>query len=101
MQGMNFEIFIFFALLASCCGANQDVIDRNLVNNKVERTIDLTTHLPKMSTVITIENTGSSSVKSFLFAVDNDLSAHLSIVAAVVSLLFQSTILLSRLHENL
>ena len=89
MQGMNFEILILSALLASCCGANQDVIDRNLVNSKVERAIDLTTHLPKMSTVITIENTGSSSVKSFLFAVDSDLSAHLSIVAAVVSTLLK------------
>ena len=95
---MNFEILIFSMLLASCCGANQDVIDRNLVNSKVERTIDLTTHLPKISAVITIENTGSSSVKSFLFAVDNDLSAHLSIVAAVVSSLLLSTISLLRLH---
>ena len=95
---MNFEILIFSALLASCCGANQDVIDRNLVNSKVERTIDLTTHLPKISSLITIENTGSSSVKSFLFAVDSDLSAHLSIVAAVVSSLLHSTVLVSRLH---
>lgn len=76
---------VFSTFLALTCSVNQDVIDTNLVNSKVERTIDLTTHLPKVTSVITLENTGSSSVKSFLVVVDASLKDYVAVVTALVS----------------
>lgn len=70
--------------MATICTANQASIDSNLVNNKVERTIDLTSHLPKVSSVVTIENTGASSVKYFLVAVDPTLTEYAAYVGAMV-----------------
>ncbi|KAH9510178.1 proteasome regulatory particle base subunit [Bulinus truncatus] len=62
---------------------NQDTIDNNIVNAKVERKIDIASHLVKTSTSITLENKGSTGVRSFLFAVDPSLKDNLSFISAV------------------
>ncbi|KAL5014709.1 hypothetical protein ScPMuIL_008979 [Solemya velum] len=49
----------------------------------VERKIDIATHLVKISTSITLENTGASAVKSFLYVVDPPLQGKLSFIGAV------------------
>ena len=72
-------------LLAACCVANQDTIDTSLVNTKVERSIDLNSHLAKISTTITLTNNGRSAAQSFLYAVDPQLRDSLAYIGATVS----------------
>ncbi|XP_055883590.1 dolichyl-diphosphooligosaccharide--protein glycosyltransferase subunit 1-like isoform X1 [Biomphalaria glabrata] len=62
---------------------NQDSIDSNIVIAKVERKIDIATHLVKTTTLITLENKGSSGIRSFLFSLDPSLKDNLSFLSAV------------------
>lgn len=59
-------------------------INNDIVISKALRTVDLTTHLPKINTRLTVENAGKSSVKSFLFAIDPTLADHLSFIGATI-----------------
>ena len=92
MHRLQLEVIVLSALLASCCGANPDSINADLVNSKVLKNIDLTTHLPKITSSITLENTGKTSVRSFLFAADASLTDSLSFIGALVSFFFFLTI---------
>lgn len=67
------------------CKVNQDTINAGIVNSKVERKIDIASHLVKIIATVTIENKGSSSVSSFVYAVDSSLKSKLSFIGAVVS----------------
>ena len=64
----------------------EDSVNADIVNTKVQRTIDLTTHLAKVSCRITIENTGKTGVRSYLTAVDPVLVQNVSFVGAMVSI---------------
>lgn len=57
------------ALLGSALGAS-DSVSPDLVIKSVDRNIDLTTQLAKINYKISLENTGKSAVKYFLFSVD-------------------------------
>lgn len=59
-------------LVTVVSGAVVDVVNDRLVNKNVERTIDLTSQLVKITTKITIENTGSIAVNNFLVAVETE-----------------------------
>lgn len=76
---------LLFLIVSVWCKASQDQINNDLVNTNVERKVDVSTHLVKITTSITIENTGSSSVKSFLYVVDPPLQGKLSFIGAMVS----------------
>lgn len=84
MDRFQLEIFVLSALLATCFTANQASISADLVNNNVDRTVDLSTHLPKISNSITVQNTGKSSVNSYIYAVDTSVANDLSFIGAVV-----------------
>jgi len=64
-----------------------DSINADIVNTKVQRTVDLTTHLAKISHRITFENTGKTGIRSYLVAIDPSLASTLSFVGATVSLI--------------
>lgn len=76
-------------LLAACLllvaalgsGASAD----GLVNEEVKRTVDLSTHLAKITAEIVLSNQGHSSVQSFTLAVEADLAPHLAYIGASVS----------------
>ncbi|XP_064633039.1 dolichyl-diphosphooligosaccharide--protein glycosyltransferase subunit 1-like [Lineus longissimus] len=82
MDRLYFIGSLFLVLLASCCVANQDTIDANLINTKVERTVDLSSHLAKTTSSITLKNNGNTAVKSFLFVVDPSLAGNLATLSA-------------------
>lgn len=69
------------------CAVRQSSIDSSIINSKVERKIDVATHLVKMTTSITLENTGKSPIKSFLYALEPSLQNYLSFISATVSIL--------------
>lgn len=81
MGAPRFDVCVcLLALIASSLSA--DSVDTSLVNKNVERIVDLTTQLAKITTKITLENTGDSNVRSFLFAVEANQKERLAFVGA-------------------
>lgn len=56
-----------------------------LVNEDVKRTVDLSTHLAKITAEIVLSNQGHTAVQSFILAVEADLAPHLAYIGASVS----------------
>lgn len=56
-----------------------------LVNEEVKRTVDLSTHLAKITVEILLSNQGDSAVQSFILAVEPDLAPHVAYIGASVS----------------
>ena len=75
-----------FVLVLGRGAAGEDVINADLVNVRVQRTVELSSHLPKISTRITLENTAKSAIKYFLIAIDPQISGNLSFIGAAVSI---------------
>lgn len=68
-------------LAAVCWEASAD----GLVNEDVKRTVDLSTHLAKITAEIALSNQGRSAVNSFILAVEPGLAPHLAYIGASVS----------------
>lgn len=85
MRGVLHFLIGLTVIVCIECKVKQDTIDGAIVNSKVDRKIDVSTHLVKMSTSITLENTGKSPIKSFLYALEPSLQNYLSIITANVS----------------
>jgi len=62
----------------------EDAINADIVNNRVQRTVDLTTHLPKVTSRITVENAGKTTVRYYIVAIDPNLANNVSFVGASV-----------------
>ncbi|XP_061780041.1 dolichyl-diphosphooligosaccharide--protein glycosyltransferase subunit 1 [Nerophis lumbriciformis] len=56
-----------------------------LVNDDIKRTVDLSTHLAKITAEITLANHGRYAVQSFIIAVEPELVPHLAYVGASAS----------------
>lgn len=93
MKGKVFYLLLLPYFVSVLCKVNQDTVDENLVVTQVERKIDISTHVVKTYTSITIENKGSSTVRSFLYVLDPSLKTKLSFIGAVVSILHFITLL--------
>jgi len=78
---------MIFKFLALCLILGVVSADSNadLVNTKVDRLVDITSHLVYITDKITVENTGSSSKTSYTFVVEPSKAKHVSIVAAQLS----------------
>ncbi|XP_008283659.1 dolichyl-diphosphooligosaccharide--protein glycosyltransferase subunit 1 [Stegastes partitus] len=74
--------------LAACllflAAASLEVSADGLVNEDVKRTVDLGTHLAKITAEIVLSNQGHSAVHSFVLAVEADLAPHLAYIGASV-----------------
>lgn len=55
-----------------------------LVNEDVKRTVDLSTHLAKITAEILLSNQGRSAVQNFILAVEPELAPHLAYIGASV-----------------
>lgn len=65
-----------------------EVSATGLVNEDVKRTVDLNTHLAKITSEIVLSNQGHSAVQSFILAVEAELAPHLAYIGASVSCTF-------------
>ncbi len=72
-------------LLLLAAALSLEVSADGLVNEEVKRTVDLSTHLAKITTEIVLSNQGHSAVQSFILAVEADLAPHLAYIGASVS----------------
>ena len=80
-MGSTFRRMLFLLF----CALISNNVKADIVINEVERTVDLTSQLAKISTTITLENKGDSPVKEFsLTFLENELK-HLSFLEVVVS----------------
>lgn len=79
-------------LLATCLvllvALGPMVSSSGLVNEDVKRTVDLSTHLAKITAEIVLSNQGHTAVQSFILAVEADLAPHLAYIGASVSRTF-------------
>ncbi|KAL3853057.1 hypothetical protein ACJMK2_016639 [Sinanodonta woodiana] len=84
---MDTHAYLVLAVLFLFCNGakvRQDTINGDLVLSKVERKIDITAHIVKVHSVVTVENGGSSSAGFFLVALDPSLQNYISYVGATV-----------------
>lgn len=79
----NFKLLLFISIVGISLAAN-DVINKDIVLKNYDRRLDLTSQLVKSAHKITIENTGSSPVKYFLFVVTGEEYSKLSFIGAQV-----------------
>ena len=65
-------------------GSGSAAVD-GLVNEEVKRTVDLSSHLAKVSVEVLLANPGPGAVHSFTLAVEPEQAPHLAYVGASVS----------------
>jgi len=85
---------LYFVALLFCwlhLITGEDAINGDVVNSRVQRTVDLTSHLPKVNSRITVENAGKTTVRYYIVAIDPVLAKNLSFVGASVSCFAQQT----------
>lgn len=79
--------FLFAVALATLTVVTPlEVINPRLVNKNVERSIDLTSQLVKITSIITLENTGKESTRSYLIVLEPNAVDNLSYISARDSL---------------
>ncbi|KAL4656008.1 dolichyl-diphosphooligosaccharide-protein glycosyltransferase subunit 1 [Arapaima gigas] len=61
------------------------VAEGSLLNEEVKRTVDLSTHLAKITTEVLLSNSGGSAVNSFVVALEPELAPHLAFIGVTVS----------------
>ncbi|XP_030855983.1 dolichyl-diphosphooligosaccharide--protein glycosyltransferase subunit 1 [Strongylocentrotus purpuratus] len=79
--------FLFAAALCllvavTAAKPSKSSINPDLINAKVERTVDVASQLVKISTLVTLENGGKSSAGSFVVALDSSLIDNLAFLGA-------------------
>ncbi|XP_043934347.1 dolichyl-diphosphooligosaccharide--protein glycosyltransferase subunit 1 [Protopterus annectens] len=72
--------FVIHLLFCTTLFARYKASEVNLVNEEVKRFVDLATHLAKMTTEVTISNSGPAAAYSFLIALDPELESHLAFI---------------------
>ncbi|XP_033102895.1 dolichyl-diphosphooligosaccharide--protein glycosyltransferase subunit 1-like [Anneissia japonica] len=82
MHSFSYSVILICSILATVIVANQDGISTNLENKLVSRKIDLESQLVKITTKVTVANTGSTPTKLYVLAVDAGLSDNLASVVA-------------------
>lgn len=98
---MRLHLVVCLILCGVCTIAAEDSVNADVVNVKVQRTVDLNTHLAKIVNRITLENGGKTAVRSYLFAVEPDLAKSVSFIGATVRISAEiGSCLLNRLHYN-
>lgn len=70
----------FILLFAHFC-TSADVIDKDVVITNVDRSVDITTQIVKITSKITLSNKGKNPVAFFLFAVEPETKSHVSFLS--------------------
>jgi hypothetical protein len=72
-------------VLLAFAGTIQSESNADIINTNVERTIDLTSHLPKVINLVSVENQGSKSLNSYVYVVEPEYEDKIAYVGAQVS----------------
>ncbi|XP_021192112.2 dolichyl-diphosphooligosaccharide--protein glycosyltransferase subunit 1 [Helicoverpa armigera] len=71
MAKLRFYCIFLLYILIKCESASVDTISSDIRFKNVDRTIDISTQLVRITSKLTLENTGSTPVKNFLIAVES------------------------------
>ena len=86
LSSNKMKLFLFAIILILSnkidCESNADVL-----NTKVERLVDLSNHLAKVTTVITVENKGKSVLNSYTFVIEPNQAKNVVYISAQVRIL--------------
>jgi len=74
-------MFFFTFLLEFSSSAS---INDKIIVSKVDRTIDISSQLARVSLELTLENSGSESIQSFLIGIDSKHASHLAFASASI-----------------
>ncbi|XP_014781334.1 dolichyl-diphosphooligosaccharide--protein glycosyltransferase subunit 1 [Octopus bimaculoides] len=81
---MRYLCMLLVLLVLCRVQAEPESVNSDLVLNKVERGIDVSSHLIKISTSMTIENTGKTTANHFVYVLDPYLQNHEAYVGATL-----------------
>ena len=79
----NLACMFFFTFLLEFSSSAS--INDKIIVSKVDRTIDISSQLARVSLELTLENSGSESIQSFLIGIDSKHASHLAFASASVS----------------
>jgi len=99
MNRFSLRLAAVAALLLASCILGKDDFNSKLVISEVSRKMDLSTQLAKVSTSVTLENAGDSSVGYFHLAIEPSLVDKLAFVGVTVSFhmkIFLNTVPINR-----
>lgn len=82
----RYLVLFFLIWSGSCSGLLKDALNANIINKDVVRSIDISSQLIKLKIQALLENTGSSSINSFHFAIESKMHESLSFIDASVSM---------------
>lgn len=80
----KFALVLLIAIATNLVSSKTVTIDQNLINKDVQIKADLTSSLVKISSAITIENTGNAAASSYIFGVEAESASTLASVTAAV-----------------
>ena len=84
MQKFCVEVFVLAALLSTCCSAGDATVNGGLVITRADRVIDLTSHIVRITTKMTVENAGAKAADHVHFAVDSSHASQMAYIGASV-----------------
>lgn len=97
---MNLLIRVALLLVASQCFSHV-FANNNLINKKVDRTIDLTTQLVKITTKLIVENPNGKPADEYYVVIENDHAPNLAYIAAYLTVKgHQHALNLKRINQH-
>ncbi len=88
MERIHLQLFMFFTISSLCSISLQASINEKLYNSEVTRAIDISSQMVKSNVIVSLENTGETSARSFHVPVDAVLSNYLAYISASVRCVF-------------
>ncbi|XP_064088184.1 dolichyl-diphosphooligosaccharide--protein glycosyltransferase subunit 1-like [Macrobrachium nipponense] len=92
MKSLSYLFLLAFVVIS--VSGTFDSINKDIVNKKIDRKVDISTQVVKISNKITLENEGSGAVKSFLLSLtreEKDTLAYINVVTGGSSLKLAET----------
>ena len=86
MERKIIDLIFLSTILSVSCFASQESVNPDVIIAKVARSVDVSTHLPRINSAVTLENNGKSAVRSFIYGVEPELADKLAYIGAVVSI---------------
>ncbi|XP_013175793.1 PREDICTED: dolichyl-diphosphooligosaccharide--protein glycosyltransferase subunit 1 [Papilio xuthus] len=80
MAKITFSLAFLLCVIIKCNGVNVDTISNDIRIKNVERHIDISSQLVKITSKITLENAGQKPVKNFLYAAESTTKNNLAFV---------------------
>ncbi|KPJ00259.1 Dolichyl-diphosphooligosaccharide--protein glycosyltransferase subunit 1 [Papilio xuthus] len=80
MAKITFSLAFLLCVIIKCNGVNVDTISNEIRIKNVERHIDISSQLVKITSKITLENAGQKPVKNFLYAAESTTKNNLAFV---------------------